>query len=99
MCIVPRGGTFLSQLTIRRAPLAGAKTATERAHAIWKRKLSEFEPPPVDASVAEVRSPGLWNWAVWRETHGVVLLVISPPISVPSSRQPLRGPSGRRTPG
>ena len=32
---------------------AGAKTATERAHAIWKRKLAEFEPPPVDVSVAE----------------------------------------------
>jgi trimethylamine--corrinoid protein Co-methyltransferase len=32
---------------------AGAKTATERAHAIWKRKLAEFEPPPSDASVAE----------------------------------------------
>ena len=32
---------------------AGAKTATERAHDIWKRKLAEFEPPPVDASVAE----------------------------------------------
>ena len=31
----------------------GAKTATERAHDIWKRKLAEFEPPPVDASVAE----------------------------------------------
>ncbi len=32
---------------------AGSKTATERAHAIWKRKLAEFEPPPLDASVAE----------------------------------------------
>ncbi|MCZ6860232.1 MAG: trimethylamine methyltransferase family protein [Alphaproteobacteria bacterium] len=32
---------------------AGAKTATERAHVIWKRRLAEFEPPPVDASVAE----------------------------------------------
>ena len=32
---------------------AGAKTATERAHAIWKRKLAEFEPPLADASVAE----------------------------------------------
>ncbi len=32
---------------------AGAQTATERAHDIWKRKLAEFEPPPVDASVAE----------------------------------------------
>ena len=32
---------------------AGAKTATERAHVIWKRRLAEFEPPPVDASVSE----------------------------------------------
>ncbi len=32
---------------------AGAKTATERAHVIWKRRLAEFEPPPVDPSVAE----------------------------------------------
>jgi len=31
---------------------AGAKTATERAHGIWKRRLAEFEPPPVDAGVA-----------------------------------------------
>ncbi len=37
----------------RKSGITGAKTATERAHAIWKRKLSEFEPPPVDASVAE----------------------------------------------
>jgi len=32
---------------------AGAKTTTERAHALWKRKLAEFVPPPVDPSVAE----------------------------------------------
>jgi trimethylamine--corrinoid protein Co-methyltransferase len=32
---------------------AGAKTATERAHGIWRRRLAEFEPPPVDAGVAE----------------------------------------------
>ncbi len=32
---------------------AGAKTATERAHGIWKRKLAEFERSPLDASVAE----------------------------------------------
>lgn len=31
----------------------GSKTATERAHEIWKRKLAEFEPPPVDPAVAE----------------------------------------------
>ncbi len=33
---------------------AGAKTATERAHDIWKRKLAEFEPPPIHPGVAEV---------------------------------------------
>ena len=32
---------------------AGSKTATERAHEIWKRKLAEFEPPSVDPGVAE----------------------------------------------
>ncbi len=32
---------------------AGAKTSTERAHAIWKRKLAEFEPPPADPGVVE----------------------------------------------
>ena len=32
---------------------ASAKTPTERAHAIWKRKLAEFEPPPIDAKVVE----------------------------------------------
>ncbi len=32
---------------------AGAKTLTERAHGIWKRKLAEFEPPPIDTKVAE----------------------------------------------
>jgi trimethylamine--corrinoid protein Co-methyltransferase len=32
---------------------AGAKTTTERAHELWKRKLVEFEPPPIDAGVAE----------------------------------------------
>jgi trimethylamine--corrinoid protein Co-methyltransferase len=32
---------------------AGAKTPTERAHAIWERKLAEFEPPPIDTKVAE----------------------------------------------
>jgi trimethylamine--corrinoid protein Co-methyltransferase len=32
---------------------AGAKTTTERAHEIWKRKLADFQPPPVDASVVE----------------------------------------------
>jgi trimethylamine--corrinoid protein Co-methyltransferase len=32
---------------------AGSKTATERAHGIWKRRLAEFEPPPVDSGVAE----------------------------------------------
>jgi trimethylamine--corrinoid protein Co-methyltransferase len=32
---------------------AGSKTATERAHDIWKRKLAEFEPPPVDPAMAD----------------------------------------------
>jgi trimethylamine--corrinoid protein Co-methyltransferase len=32
---------------------AGSKTATERAHETWKRKLAEFEPPPIDPSIAE----------------------------------------------
>jgi trimethylamine--corrinoid protein Co-methyltransferase len=32
---------------------AGSKTATERAHEIWKRRLAEFEPPPIDPGVAE----------------------------------------------
>jgi len=32
---------------------AGSKTATERAHAIWQRRLAEFEPPPIDPSVVE----------------------------------------------
>jgi trimethylamine--corrinoid protein Co-methyltransferase len=31
----------------------GARTATERAHVIWKRLLAEHEPPPVDPAVAE----------------------------------------------
>jgi trimethylamine--corrinoid protein Co-methyltransferase len=32
---------------------AGAKTATERAHEIWKRRLAEFEPPPIDPGIAD----------------------------------------------
>ncbi|NJD28279.1 MAG: trimethylamine methyltransferase family protein [Chloroflexi bacterium] len=31
----------------------GARTATERANAIWKRLLAEFEPPPLDPGTAE----------------------------------------------
>jgi trimethylamine--corrinoid protein Co-methyltransferase len=31
----------------------GAKTATERARDMWKRRLAEFEPPPVDPGMAE----------------------------------------------
>jgi trimethylamine--corrinoid protein Co-methyltransferase len=31
----------------------GSKTATERANAIWKRLLAEYEPPPLEAGVAE----------------------------------------------
>jgi len=32
---------------------AGSKTATERAHDIWKRKLAEFEPPKMDPEIVE----------------------------------------------
>ena len=31
----------------------GARTATERAHSIWKQLLAEYEPPPLDAAVVE----------------------------------------------
>jgi trimethylamine--corrinoid protein Co-methyltransferase len=31
----------------------GSKTATERAHEIWKRTLAEFEPPPIDSGLSE----------------------------------------------
>ena len=31
----------------------GAKTATERANAIWKKLLSDFEPPPMDPAILE----------------------------------------------
>lgn len=31
----------------------GARTATERANAIWKQLLREFEPPPMDEAVRE----------------------------------------------
>jgi trimethylamine--corrinoid protein Co-methyltransferase len=31
----------------------GARTATERANAIWKRLLADFEPPPMDPATAE----------------------------------------------
>jgi trimethylamine--corrinoid protein Co-methyltransferase len=41
---------------------AGAKAATERAHAIWKRKLAEFEPPPVDARAAEAVEDFVARW-------------------------------------
>jgi trimethylamine--corrinoid protein Co-methyltransferase len=30
---------------------AGAKTATDRAHDIWKKVLAAYEPPPLDAAV------------------------------------------------
>ena len=30
---------------------AGAKTATERANAIWKRLLAAYEPPPLDPGI------------------------------------------------
>ena len=32
---------------------AGAKTAADRANAIWKRLLTDYEPPPLDAGVRE----------------------------------------------
>ncbi len=32
---------------------AGAKTASERAHGIWKQLLADYEPPPTDPAVAE----------------------------------------------
>jgi len=31
----------------------GSKTATERAHAVWKRLLRDYEPPPLDPAVDE----------------------------------------------
>jgi trimethylamine--corrinoid protein Co-methyltransferase len=31
----------------------GAKTATERANAIWKRLLAEYEPPPLEPGIRE----------------------------------------------
>ncbi len=32
---------------------AGAETATERAHKIYKRVLAEFEPPPLDPAIED----------------------------------------------
>ncbi len=32
---------------------AGARNATERATAIWKKLLQAYEPPPLDLSVKE----------------------------------------------
>ena len=31
----------------------GAKTATQRANAIWKRLLREYEKPPIDPAIEE----------------------------------------------
>ncbi len=31
----------------------GALSATQRANAIWKQLLEAFEPPPLDAAIAE----------------------------------------------
>jgi trimethylamine--corrinoid protein Co-methyltransferase len=31
----------------------GAKTATQRASAVWRNTLSAFQPPPLDPAVAE----------------------------------------------
>jgi len=33
--------------------LAGAQTAEQRANAIWKQALAEFQPPPLDPAIAE----------------------------------------------
>ncbi len=30
---------------------AGALTATQRANAVWKQMLAEYEPPPLDAAI------------------------------------------------
>ncbi|MGH6907447.1 MAG: trimethylamine methyltransferase family protein, partial [Aestuariivirga sp.] len=32
---------------------AGAKTATERANALWKKTVAEFEAPPIDAAIRD----------------------------------------------
>ena len=31
----------------------GAKDAAERANALWKRMLADYEPPPIDEAVDE----------------------------------------------
>jgi trimethylamine--corrinoid protein Co-methyltransferase len=33
--------------------LAGAQTAEQRANAIWKQALAEFQPPPLDPAITE----------------------------------------------
>jgi trimethylamine--corrinoid protein Co-methyltransferase len=32
---------------------AGAKTATDRAHGLWKKLKEEYTPPPLDPAIAE----------------------------------------------
>ena len=32
---------------------AGQPTATQRAHGVWKKALADYQPPPLDASIAE----------------------------------------------
>ena len=32
---------------------AGQPTATQRAHGIWKKALADYQPPPLDAGIAE----------------------------------------------
>lgn len=45
---------------------AGSKTATERAHGIWKKVLEEFEPPTAAAEVA----PALDSFIAKRKAEG-----------------------------
>ena len=36
---------------------AGSKTATERAQAVWRRVVAEFQPPASTQAIAEVIEP------------------------------------------
>ncbi len=36
---------------------AGGKNATERAHRIWKKRVTEFQPSPASAAIAEALEP------------------------------------------
>ena len=39
--------------TFELVPLKSALDAPQRANAIWKRMLAEYEPPPIDPAVDE----------------------------------------------